>query len=461
MIGTMGECTVKIPTIDDRIVQEALRMALEPLWEADFSRHSYGFRPNRSTYDAIASLWKSLIGTSGHTYQWVIEGDRASYFDEIPHRRFIKAVKKRVADRKIRDLLWKFLRAGVMPQEHYRDTLTGTPQGGIISPLAANIYLHQLDQYMESTSLHFTSIQRVRRRKQGKGNVLYVRYADDFVVLCHGTKAEAHAIKEALRGFLRPLGLTLSEDKTKVTHITDSFDFLGYRVIRSIGTQGKMIPKGLVPAKAIKRFRAKVREMLAPSTTKASTSAKIHALNRLTRGWCAYYRSTSSPSWVFSQRGTELFWNMAHWLGRKYESNLPAIMHRFRKDNTFGTKAITLVMPTAYQAKKLLVKTWHNPYTAPEKVMKEKDRMKRESLFCYDKLWRGHEDRQAGRNGPARRSHSARWTHMQKLWEHIPSKRGTGRPQNTSHTVQKPSGYRPPGKFTGTLHRLPQSKDQD
>src|SRR5215471_10845452 len=132
-----------IPGIRDRIVQEALRMALEPIWEADFSTHSYGFRPHRSTYDAITYLWKSLIGSSGYTYQWVIEGDIASYFDTIPHRRFIKAVKKRVADRDIRDLLWKFLRAGVMHQDHYRETLTGTPQGGIVSPLAANIYLHQ------------------------------------------------------------------------------------------------------------------------------------------------------------------------------------------------------------------------------------------------------------------------------------------------------------------------------
>src|SRR5712691_627596 len=236
-----------IPTIDDRRVQEALRMILAPIWAGDFSQRSYGFRPNRSTYDARAYLTNRLAGHSGSISQWVIEGDIASYCDTIPHRRFIKAVKKRVADRKIRDLLWKFLRAGVMCQDHYRDTLTGTPQGGILSPLAANIYLHQCDQYMESTYLHFTARQRVRRRKQGKGNVLYVRYADDFVVLCHGTKAEAHAIKEELRGFLSTLGLTLSEDKTKVTHITKGFDFLGYRVIRSIGTKGKMIPKVLVP----------------------------------------------------------------------------------------------------------------------------------------------------------------------------------------------------------------------
>src|SRR2546428_12004402 len=102
-----------IPTIKDRIVQEALRMTLEPIWEADFSIHSYGFRPNRSTYDAMTYIGKRLASSAGQAYQWVIEGDIASYFDTIPHRRLVKAVKKRVADRNIRDLLWKFLRAGV------------------------------------------------------------------------------------------------------------------------------------------------------------------------------------------------------------------------------------------------------------------------------------------------------------------------------------------------------------
>src|SRR6267378_2447631 len=105
-----------IPGIRDRIVQEALRMILEPIWEADFSQRSYGFRPNRSTYNAIAYISSRLTG-NGSSYQWVIEGDITSYFDTIPHRRLIKAVKKRVADRDIRALLWKFLRAGVMYQK--------------------------------------------------------------------------------------------------------------------------------------------------------------------------------------------------------------------------------------------------------------------------------------------------------------------------------------------------------
>jgi RNA-directed DNA polymerase len=162
-----------IPTLLDRVVQEALRMTLEPIWEADFSTHSYGFRPKRSTYDAMTYIGKRLASSAGQAYQWVIEGDIASYFDTIPHRRLIKAVKKRVADRDIRDLLWKFLRAGVMHQGTTKETLSGTPQGGIVSPLLANIYLHELDTYMESTYLNLTKVQREKRRRHGQGNALY------------------------------------------------------------------------------------------------------------------------------------------------------------------------------------------------------------------------------------------------------------------------------------------------
>jgi group II intron reverse transcriptase/maturase len=239
-----------LPGVRDRIVQEALRMALEPIWEADFSKHSYGFRPNRSTYDALTYIGKRLTGNGGDKYQWVIEGDIASYFDTIPHRRIIKAIKKRVADRNIRELLWQFLRAGVMYRGNLSETLTGTPQGGIISPLLANIYLHELDRYMESNYLNLPERERRKRREKGKANFLYVRYADDFVVLCNGTKAQALAMKEELKTFLDHMGLELSEEKTKVTHITEGFDFLGYRVIRCIGTKGTMIPKVLIPEKS-------------------------------------------------------------------------------------------------------------------------------------------------------------------------------------------------------------------
>jgi RNA-directed DNA polymerase len=379
-----------IPTLFDRIVQEALRMILEPIWEADFSIHSYGFRPNRSTYDAIASIGNRLT-SQGWTYQWVIEGDIASYFDTIPHRRLIKAVKKRVADRDIRDLLWKFLRAGVMYQGEVHETMTGTPQGGIVSPLLANIYLHELDRYMESNYLHLSKHQRSTRRKQGKSNFLYTRYADDFVVLCNGTKAQALEMKEELKNVLHHMGLTLSEAKTKVTHITEGFTFLGYRIIRKVGGRGTMAPHVLIPDSASQRFRHHVRRILSPTSTREATTAKIHALNRLTRGWCQYYRCTSSPADIFSNLGHELIWDMTHWLGRKYKISASAVMKRYKRIHgpymTLGTTTVTLILPYEYKAKRLLAKSWHNPYTAREAIMREK-------ILWYESLWNGHEYRQ-------------------------------------------------------------------
>lgn len=373
-----------IPTIADRVVQEALRMILEPIWEADFSVHSYGFRPNRSVCDAITYIGKRLAGPG--KYQWVIEGDIQSYFDTIPHRRLIKAVKKRVADREIRDLLWKFLRAGVMEKGKQRETLTGTPQGGIVSPLLANIYLHALDTYMESKYLNLSHWERTKRRKQGKGNFLYVRYADDWIVLCNGTQAEAQAMKEELGALLSTMGLTLAEDKTKVTHIEEGFTFLGYRIIRSMGRSGKMAPKILIPEQAVKRFQHKTRALLAPSTASESVGAKIHAQNRLTRGWCQYYCITSNPSQVFGNLSHELFWDMAHWLGRKYKLSMSGVAQRFKRDNTLRAGRHRLVMPDEYKTRKILAKTWHNPYTGKEKIT-------REEVLSYDGLWTGHEDR--------------------------------------------------------------------
>jgi group II intron reverse transcriptase/maturase len=378
-----------IPGIRDRIVQEALRMILEPIWEADFCHRSYGFRPNRSTYDAIAYLSNRLTG-QGASYQWVIEGDIASYFDAIPHRRLIKAIKERIADKDIRRLLWKFLRAGVMQREEVLATLTGTPQGGIISPLLANIYLHKLDRHMESTYLNLSQTERRKRRSQGKANFLYVRYADDFVVLCNGTKADALAMKEELKGLLSTMGLTLSEEKTKVTHITEGFTFLGYRIIKEIGDKGVMVIKVRIPESAMKRFRHKVRGML-PRTTSDSVNAKIIALNALTRGWCQYYCCTSSPSIDFGKLRPEIYWELAHWLGRKYKVSMPSIMQRFKQGDTLGTNTQKLVLPTEYKARKRLVKTWVNPYTGTEIIT-------REDLFTYDKVWTGYEDRKGWRD---------------------------------------------------------------
>ena len=149
--------------------------------------------------------------------------------------------------------------------------------GGVVSPLMANIYLHELDMYMESKYRNLSHYERQRRRKKGQGNDLYVRYADDFVVLCNGTKAEAHATKEERRGILTNMGLTLSEEKTKITHMTEGFKFLGYWIERSVGTTGKMVPKVYIPKDAMTAFRHKIRRMTAPNTEGESVNAQFTA----------------------------------------------------------------------------------------------------------------------------------------------------------------------------------------
>ena len=261
--------------------------------------------------------------------------------------------------------------------------------GGVVSPLLANIYLDALDKYMESKYLKLSDSQRSRRREQGKSNFLYVRYADDFVVRCNGTKAAAQDMQEELKTLLAHMGLTLSEEKTKLTHITEGFLFLGYKIIREIGTNGHMVPKVLIPDSAITKNRHKVRGMLAPHTFKDSVKAKILALNRVTNGWCQYYRVTSYPSAVFNKRRYELFWDMAHWLGRKWERSIPQIIQEYYdpQGNTFRVHTLSMVLPSDHKAKRLLTTTWHNPYTAKDAIIREK-------LLVYESAWSGQEHRQ-------------------------------------------------------------------
>jgi RNA-directed DNA polymerase len=254
----------------------------------------------------------------------------------------------------------------------------------VISPLLANIYLHELDRYMESKYLNLSDGSRQYRRRKGIGNYLYVRYADDFVVLCNGTKAEALAMKEELKEVLSTMGLTLSEEKTKVTHITEGFTFLGYEIIRSMGLQGKLVPKVRIPHSAMQRFKHKVRKIVAPGTTQESGGAKVLALNQLIRGWCHYYRNTSRPSIQFRKLRGEVYWGMADWLAKKYDQDRVKILRKYSKGSTFTVGNLTLVMPTDFKAQKLLTRKWHNPYTAKEEI-------KRERLFFYENLWYGSE----------------------------------------------------------------------
>jgi hypothetical protein len=235
---------------------------------------------------------------------------------------------------------------------------------------------------MESKYLNLSHNQRYARRKQGKGNYLYTRYADDFVILCNGTHAEAQQMKEEIGGVLKAMGLTLSEEKTKISHITEGFIFLGYQVIRKVAGKGKMVPQVRIPEKAIKRYSQKINAILAPNTTNESIKAKLLAVNQLTRGWCQYYCYTSTPSRVFTPLDNKLFWKMAHWLGRKYNKDMPEIMQKW----FYGTNRIKLVSPKEFKAQKLRTTAWHNPYTAKEEIIRER-------MLLYERTWSGSEDR--------------------------------------------------------------------
>ncbi len=324
-----------IPAIRDRIVQEALRRTMEPIFEADFSPYSFGFRPTRRTMDAVRYIQWSITETK--KFFWIIEGDVSSYFDTIHHPKLIRLVRRRIKDEKMLRLIWKFLRSGVMEKRTFRDTKLGTPQGGIISPLLANIYLHELDRYMEShTSL--SKNEKTKRRQKGLANFTYVRYADDCVGLGNGTKAQMQDRQEELYHFLKAtLRLDLSKEKTKITHGNDGFNFLGFRIQRCLGERG-ITTKIDIPREATAKLKCKLEASLAPTSHQDSANVKIRAVNRLIRGWCQYYQYTSRASTQFHQLDNVLYWKMAHWLGGKFKLRISEAVRRFQKGNTFATK---------------------------------------------------------------------------------------------------------------------------
>ena len=282
-----------IPAIRDRIAQEAVRMILEPIYEADFSQYSFGFRPNRCTMDAVKYLASNTIGVK--KYYWTVEGDISSYFDSLCQRKLVQLLRRRIRDRKLLRLISSFLRAGVMERKLFKPTTSGVPQGGILSPLLANVYLHELDRHIEKYTA-LSAYERGRRRRQGKGNFLYARYADDFVVLCNGSRGDAEAMKQELSTFLRSdLKLTLSEEKTKVTHLNDGFEFLGFRIQRSRSARG-LKTKILIPRDAKEKLLLKLKHCTDASQHQDSVNSKIQAINRIVAGWCRYYQYTSQAA---------------------------------------------------------------------------------------------------------------------------------------------------------------------
>ena len=286
----------------------------------------------------------------------------------------MKLLGRRVKDGRLLDLIWGFLRAGVMERKLFKDTNTGTPQGGIVSPLLANVYLHELDRFMT----RYTGLPRwekIRRRKGGLGNVAYVRYADDFVVLSNGTKGQAYALRDELQEFLsEELHLTLSMEKTKVTHLNEGFDFLGFQIRRGPAMNGGMTTRVLIPPKAIKRHLDVLKAAFSPSTHEDSVSLKIPEVNKVISGWCRYYQYTSRATTQFARvQHRSTGWRPTGLQASTRLTCKGAIM-RFGQGSTLGTTAARLVMHSDFKTRRYRghLRPFPNPYTSAEALTRER-----------------------------------------------------------------------------------------
>jgi len=286
-----------IPTIKDRIVQEALRLIIEPIFEIKFHPHSYGFRPFRSTQHAASRL-HFLIGNRG--FNWVVEGDISKCFDRIDHDILLNLLKRHIKDRRIIKLIRLMLKAGVMEELHWYDSEEGTPRGGIISPLLANIYLHELDYFIAAKYENLT----FSRRKKAPLRLFICRYADDFVILIKGTKEQAEAVKQEVAVFLQEkLRLELSDTKTLVTPVERGFDFLGFNIRKyQRGTLVKPSKKAII--KLMDKVRQITKEYLA-----TNINLGIMELNYALRGFGEYYRRVSAKD-TFGKLDHLIWWHI-------------------------------------------------------------------------------------------------------------------------------------------------------
>src|SRR5919112_2452915 len=308
-----------IPTVTDRVVQAACKAALEPVSEADFLPCSYGFRPNRRAQDAIAEIHHFTSRPAN--YHYVLEADIAACFDEIDHAAVMDRVRRRIKDKRLCALVKAFLKAGVLTDLGDREeSLTGTPQGGILSPLLASIALSGRDEHFtrQWDTAMGSAYQRSQRRRNGLGNWRLVRYADDFVLLVSGNRHHAEALREQVSAVIAPLGLRLAPEKTRAVHIDEGFDFLGFHIrrMRKRGTNKHYVYT--TPSRAsVQKARNRVRKKTYRSTLNGDLDELITSLNRFLRGWANYFRHGVSKA-TFNAIDHHAWWRLAGWIRRKH-----------------------------------------------------------------------------------------------------------------------------------------------
>ncbi len=318
-----------IPTVADRVVQAALKLVLEPIFEADFQSCSYGFRPKRRAQDAVAEIHHF----TSKSYEWVLEADIEACFDNIEHAPLMDRLRRRIGDKRVLALTKAFLKSGVLTTVGTREgTITGTPQGGILSPLLANIALSVLDDHFigKWQQTMNNEQQRQKRRRHGLANYRLIRYADDFVVVVTGQREHAEQLRDEVADVLAPLGLRLSPAKTRVVHIDEGFDFLGFNIrrMRKRGSNKHFIYT-LPSKKAIASIKDRVRTMTYRHTLHQDPGYLMDYLGRVLRGWATYFRHGVSKR-IFNAIDSYTWERITSWLRKKHRKiGWPELRRRY------------------------------------------------------------------------------------------------------------------------------------
>ena len=314
--GTTKRRRLGISAVRDRVVQASLKLVLEPIFEADFLPCSYGFRPNRQAHDAVAEVRHF----TSRTYEWVVEGDIRSCFDEISHSALLGRVRARVGDKRVLALVKAFLKAGILDEDRVlRETDAGTPQGSILSPLLSNVALSVLDEYIAEApgGPGASRNDRLTRRRHGLPNYRLSRYADDWCLVVSGSKADAEALREEVAGVLSTMGLRLSEEKTLITHIDEGLDFLGWHIQRRRKRGTSRCYVYTYPShKAVKAVTGKVKTRCRQNLN-LPLETLLRQLNPVLRGWTAYFRPGVS-SIAFGYLRAFTWRQVVRWLRRKH-----------------------------------------------------------------------------------------------------------------------------------------------
>lgn len=344
-----------IPTVKDRVVQAAMKNILEPIFEADFYPTSYGFRPGRSVHGALEHLRLLLRprpvrektgGVSRLPYQMAIEGDIKGCFDRISHHGLMTRIRRRVGDTKTTRLILAFLKAGILSEEQFLRSEVGTPQGGILSPLLANIALSAIEERYERhvwprcTPTLLNEATAIKRRAEEsrhsdrrRGRVLFfpIRYADDFIILVSAppgpeqnqcAQEAAFQEKAALAKYLKEeLQLELSETKTLVSPVTERLRFLGHHVcVRMHPVRKRLVGTAVIPKDRSQRIRERIKAHFGRGTTNRSLEERLSELNPVLRGWSNFYRHAWGAKHVFCFLDYYLWWTILRWLKKKHKN---------------------------------------------------------------------------------------------------------------------------------------------